>query len=257
MYNMMLVDDTDIFRRQFRRLPELKNQNEFAILYEARNGREAINIAKKAHVDIIITDIRMPVMDGIELLKEIKKMNLCGYVILLSEFADFASARQGIIFGAFDFIEKPVDGKKLKALFERLKSNAAEENAEQFTDRRLSEGNSSGNVMIQNICKYIQDNAGSIKLTLESVSEQFFINKSYLSHLFKIETGKNFVDYVTEIKMEKARKMLQDGNLKIYEIAHNLGYENEEYFSRIFKKYAGNSASEYQKIKQGEKYGEG
>jgi two-component system, response regulator YesN len=248
VYKIMLVDDTDIFRRQFKRLMEFKVRNFFTIVYEARNGKEAVDIAKKSAVDVIITDIRMPVMNGIELLQEIKKLHLCTYVVLLSEFADFSSARQGIVFGAFDFIEKPVDGTKLAALFERLK-NSIEEKKPADTDcmQNIPAGIVSQNIMIRNICRYIQDNAGTAVVSLDSVSDQFFVNKSYLSHLFKNEMGKNFVDYVTEIKIEKAKTLLKERRLKIYEIAHDLGYEDEEYFSRVFKKIEGINASEYQK----------
>jgi len=244
----MLVDDTDIFRRQFKRLMDFKVRNVFAIVYEARNGKEAVDIAKKSAVDVIITDIRMPVMDGIELLQEIKKLHLCTYVVLLSEFADFSSARQGIVFGAFDFIEKPVDGTKLSALFERLKTCIEERKSTEaeFLQNNTTDG-TSGNIMIRNICRYIQDNVGAAVLSLDSVADRFFVNKSYLSRLFKNETGKNFVDYVTGIKIKKAKILLRERRLKIYEIAHDLGYEDEEYFSRIFKRVEGINASEYQK----------
>lgn len=116
----MLVDDKEVFRRRIKRLPYWKEKEErFTVSYEAENGLEALELLKDHQIDIVITDIRMPMLDGIELLKRIHNEELCQCVILLSEYADFEYAKQGILNGAFDYILKPIDNEKITDAMER------------------------------------------------------------------------------------------------------------------------------------------
>ena len=92
--------------------------------------------------------------------------------------------------------------------------------------------------LISEIKKYIQDNITS-DLSLNSIASNFFLNKYYFSHLFKKETGMNFIDYVTSLRIEKAKEMLKDVSIKVYEVAEKIGYADQRYFSQLFKKYTG------------------
>lgn len=120
MYNLLIVDDREVFRRMIRRMPYFaENQDKFTIKYAAENGQEALELLQAGDTDVVLTDIRMPVMNGLELLKEIKKSDLCKCTILLSEYSDFSYAKEGIINGAFDYIVKPVDNKTITETFDR------------------------------------------------------------------------------------------------------------------------------------------
>ena len=132
MYQILIVDDKEIFRRKMKRLPYFKNNDVFTIQYEAQNGLEALEIIKKEKVDVVITDIRMPIIDGLELLKEIKDEQLCKCVILLSEYSDFEYAKKGLVYGAFDYIVKPVDDGKVSAVLERAQNFLEAEYSNQF-----------------------------------------------------------------------------------------------------------------------------
>lgn len=349
MYNIMVVDDREVFRRQIKRINDLKQSNNFCIAYEAQNGMEALEILENSPVDLVVTDIKMPVLDGLELLKEIKARKLCRCVVLLSEYTDFKYAKQGLVLGAFDYIEKPVDTTILEELLIRVKAyldkldrknpyteselkmlgaliisndsyavdiarhlfdrisnarsgNPVEINIElnkmfarlitdikkeklwldQYVDleeifcfhttryQKLSElklqfeksiasvmyevnkFNVPGrNQLIQNICAYVLANIEDENINLHSISEKYYVNKTYLSHIFKIEAGVSFVDFVTFAKMERAKIILKDTDAKIYEVAQILGYHDAEYFGRIFKKNTGISANLYKKTVSG------
>ena len=120
MYRILVADDKEVFRRKLKRLPYFrKPDSKFAITGEAGNGLECLKMMQENRYDIVITDIRMPVMDGLELLKEAKEKNLCSCIILLSEYADFSYAREGIINGAFDYIVKPVSEEKIAQILDR------------------------------------------------------------------------------------------------------------------------------------------
>lgn len=120
MYNILVVDDREVFRRKLKRMPYWEECNgKFRISGEASNGLEALEFLRKQKIDLVLTDIRMPMVDGISLLKQIKQENLCSCVILLSEYAEFSYAREGILNGAFDYIVKPIDNAKVEDSFER------------------------------------------------------------------------------------------------------------------------------------------
>ncbi len=120
MYHILIVDDKEIFQRTIRRMRFFTEYGDkFKIVGSAKNGLEALEYLRHNHVDITLTDIRMPVMDGISLLKKIQSEDLCKCTILLSEYSDFKYAKQGLINGAFDYLLKPVDDQILYETFQR------------------------------------------------------------------------------------------------------------------------------------------
>lgn len=114
LFEAMIVDDMEIMRKELKRLKIWGEQTGFIITQEAKNGQEAIKKLRNKNTDIVITDIKMPVEDGIDILKKIIKEDLSLCVILMSEYSDFEYARKGIVYGAFDYIVKPVDEEKMK-----------------------------------------------------------------------------------------------------------------------------------------------
>src|SRR5690554_2801467 len=107
LFKVLLVDDMEISRRQVKRLNLWDGETNFYIAAEAQNGQEALNILRQEEFDLLITDIKMPKIDGIELMKETAENSLCPCVVLLSDYEDFSYARLGIQYGAFDYLGKP------------------------------------------------------------------------------------------------------------------------------------------------------
>jgi two-component system, response regulator YesN len=120
LYNLLLVDDTDILRHDVKRLDVWGETSGFQITGEADNGEAAVELLKSGRFDLIITDIKMPVMDGIELLEAVKSDGLCPCVVFLSEYSDFSFAKKGIILGAFDYLVKPVNREELLSMLGRV-----------------------------------------------------------------------------------------------------------------------------------------
>ena len=111
-----------------------------------------------------------------------------------------------------------------------------------ISDYKLNEKDS----IINKVCEYVVKNIDN-NITLKSVSDNFFISKNYLSFLFKQETGENFLEYLTRVKIERAKNLLGEGIYKAYEVGNILGYSETAYFSKLFKKYTGLSPTEYRK----------
>ncbi len=116
----MIVDDYDIFRKQFRRQLDACGDYTIHVSGEADNGVSALKLMQESEPDILFTDIRMPKMDGIMLLEQIRKRNLCRFVVLVSEYTDFEYARKGLVLGAFDYLVKPVRASDVEKLLGRI-----------------------------------------------------------------------------------------------------------------------------------------
>lgn len=343
MYKMLLVDDRKIFLRTVRRMPFFRDhEEEIRIEWETCRADSALEILRKEHVDIVMTDIRMPMMSGIDLLKAIRRENLCSCTILMSEYTDFAYAREGILHGAFDYIVKPLEEKELEGTLTRalahLQKNdlmrepemaAAEglagmlfknstkeiENGLQAIESyvmsekdpldrmqkirkinsrilqslltgypflesyvpletlfsspdtasesdvreallRLSRSllflhrkaplfhTGSANVQVQNIWFYMIGNVDeSCRLT--ETAQRFFLNPSYLSSLFKKETGISYKAFLQDLRMERARFLLGNTEKKVSEIAAQLHFTDSEYFRKSFRSYTGISPAKF------------
>ncbi len=353
MLKVLIVDDMDIIRRELKRLKIWGEKTGFILSAEATNGQAALEVLKNTSVDLVITDIKMPKVDGLELLKKIVENHLCPCVVLLSDYTDFTYARQGLVLGAFDYMTKPVDKEEVLSLLKRVKTFIAEKNIQQdrlrnleqnlveqveiffpkadahqmielieegnirclevamrmiditganlgynllkvesvlknvlnetskilfqhkkwltqFTERDffedisfaeckdLNEMKAVFNSRIEEICVLInllqcgQRGTHIVSqvsecvlespdedLSLKTIAEKLFLNKTYISETFKQRAGIPLVEYLTRVKMEKAKKLLADGELKTYEVGNKLGYKDVEYFSKIFKKYVG------------------
>ncbi len=113
MYKTLIVDDRDIFLIELERLKVWGEISGFEVAGKANNGSQAIDLLKNNEYDLVLTDIRMPIIDGLQLLREIKKDNLCSCVVIISEYSEFNYARQGIVLGAFDYLVKPAAEESL------------------------------------------------------------------------------------------------------------------------------------------------
>lgn len=123
MYKTLIVDDREIFLTELKRLKVWGEETGFEVTDKANNGRQALELLKSREYDLVLTDIRMPVIDGLQLLREIKKENLCACVVFLSEHSEFHYAREGIVLGAFDYLVKPVSAELLLKLLKRVKGH--------------------------------------------------------------------------------------------------------------------------------------
>lgn len=359
VYSVLIVDDIDVMRLQLRRLKVWGKKTGFEIVDEAKNGYDALLKLQASPVDLVITDIKMPEIDGIELTRLIIQQRLAHCVVLLSDYTDFNHARQGFLNGAFDFIGRAVDEDEVHQLlmrvseyltnlrnfqeqFKRLESIVEEhiqnlhpanhiikiveyieagssvaievvENmvqsvstsldhdftrARQIITKAISEiveavlnknswislfrdVASLKNVdfskcqdeevliekakavieilmrfmtqfllrgvtypLVRQVCQYTLQNFNH-ELSVNSIAKGLYISQNYLSVLFKEKTGLILTDYLTMIKIERAKKLILDNQLKNYEVAQQVGYKDNEYFSKLFKKYEGLSPTEF------------
>ncbi|MBD1382477.1 response regulator transcription factor [Metabacillus arenae] len=240
MYKVLLVDDEyEIRYGLINYFPW--NTLGFEIAFECQNGKEAIDIINTNSVDVLFSDIRMPVMTGIELAEEIVKRELPIKIVFLSAYREFDYAKKAINFGVYDYVVKPSKYEELQTLFTRLKKDLDQErtnkNSEEETVFTYSDN------IISTIKAYVKEHYDSVNL--EDVASLVHMSANYISTYFKEKTGQNFSDYVSMVKMEKAAELLSDYRYKTYEVSTMVGYSNAKNFTRMFKKYHGKSPREF------------
>lgn len=217
----------------------------------AENGLQALQYLRERRYDLLITDIRMPLMNGIELLEALRKENIGVPTILLTGFAEFEYAQQGIRLGAVDYLLKPIQQEPLIQAVERAlmpaKGNSTPEDSGEA--QHLTKSN---NAYILAALQYIHDHIGE-PLAIKEVARHVHLNPSYLSVLFKEEAGLNFIEYVTRFRVKKAKELLLESDLGLDIISERIGLQTTSYFIRIFKKYEEVTPKQYREQNKGQR----
>jgi two-component system, response regulator YesN len=346
MYTILTVDDEAIVKLSLKKIIESMGEH-FRVIGDAENGRDALELVNKYSPDLVITDICMPVMDGLEFIEEVKRSNQKIEFIILSGYDEFQYAQTALRNGAADFLLKPIKPDQLKntlkQIYDKFETgkkdfskrstwlwkyktkaqqlavhiwnleetklyNDLEELHKEllikdqeslplkvlytdlltFIEREIEQREnfelkhkpsqtliwpdqprlvyemfvSSVLAIMEEIretrnlgCRhlllraleYVEQNFTKESLTLKEVAASVEMSPGYFSHTFKDEIGVSFIQYLTKLRMEKAKRMLNNPLSKTYEIAYNVGYNDYPHFSKTFKKHFGLSPSELRK----------
>lgn len=233
------------------------------IVGEAENGKQALDIFIKEKPDLLITDIRMPVMDGLELIEKAKEYMDAEFIIM-SGYNDFSYAKKAIHLGVSEYILKPLDEdefidaiihvkkklqkKKLSAMTNTETIDTNEKQQPTDSMEYFISQNQSKNRYICEAIKYIQKHYDQ-DIALKDICKSLLISESYLTKLFKEHLNYSFIDYLTHCRIYRACELLIKPDIKIYSVAEQVGYKDQRYFSVIFKKITGLTPKEYQNKK--------
>lgn len=247
MYTVVLIDDEkgiiDGMKVLISRyLPECQ------VIGVAYDGIEGGRIVLESCPDIVITDIHMLDKDGLSMIEELVKKGVSSKFIILSGYSEFEYARKGMSLGVKFYLTKPIEELELQQGIRKVikeievmrmqeglhKSSTAEENQSKKKD------------IIAEIKDYLIQNYDQ-NISLADLSNRFFLSLNYISQLFKEKTGQTYLEYVSMIRMEKAKQLLVNSELKIYEVGQKVGYIDTTHFSRVFEKIVGCKPSEYRK----------
>ncbi|HEL0019583.1 TPA: response regulator [Streptococcus equi subsp. zooepidemicus] len=242
MYSLLIVEDEYLVRQGIRSLVDF---DQFAIdrIAEAENGQVAWELFQENPYDIVLTDINMPKLNGIQLAELIKAKAPKTHLVFLTGYDDFNYALSALKLGADDYLLKPFSKsdveemlKKLKQKLEKLKKTEA---LQKLVDKPQQEGSE--------IKLAILERLADSSLTLKSLSSQLGFSPNYLSVLIKKDLGLPFQDYLIQERLKKAKLLLLTTDLKVYEIAEQVGFEDINYFSQRFKQLVGMTPRQYKK----------
>ena len=250
MYKVIVIDDEMLVRRGIVMETDWQALN-CVVVAEAGNGIEGLEAVRKYHPDLLICDIRMPKMDGIEMLKELRAEGNDVSVIFLTAYSEFSYAQSALKLLASDYLLKPFGDGELEqavnnALEKRKRTQEKLENSkdEPLPELVLNKGDKSKYVMAA--VDYISAYYGDPELCVAEIAEHLGISEGHLSHTFKRETDYTVAAYITRVRMRTAMKLLNDCRNKVYEVAEQVGYRDIAHFSSSFKRIVGVTPSEYQ-----------
>lgn len=237
---MRLVDDEIMIREGFKRLFDWEG-HECEVVGEASGGMEALARIDTLCPDIVIMDINIPIMNGLKViqLSRIKHPGIA--FVIVSGYDDFSYCQQALRLQITDYILKPVDYDEFGVCIDNLKISLYEKRVseEEKTGEKTERG-------ITGITRYMQEHLTE-EVSLSVLSEEFHLNPQYISQLFKNEIGVGFLSYLTNIRMEKAKKLLVSTQLSMVEIAEQTGYGDYRVFTKVFKKTEGITPSQYRR----------
>lgn len=253
MPRILIVDDDFIERKGIlmlssRLFPNTEGAVDPLVYMEAENGRKALALALSEPPDILLTDIRMPLMDGITLLYNLREALPDLVSIILTAYGEFEYAQAAIECHVSHYLLKPVSPDAFKKVMEEALSKTAElsrvsaENpirSDEPLNRTGSGDRIIGEVLAIIHKEYMTD------LSVENIAERVYLSPSYLSYLFKKHTNNTIVRYLTDIRMRKARESLMETNMRIVDVAAAVGYHDVPYFCTLFKNKYGMTPSQF------------
>ena len=249
MTRVLIVDDEKYVRMG------IKSETDWSLIGcevvgEAANGIEGLEAAETLRPDLVISDIRMPKMDGIEMAEKIIEKSPKTKVIFLTAYNEFEYARQAIRIGVSDYLLKPFQDGELEGSIQRLlhlHPNAPASNAELEEQLiPLKTKDEVSNRYVQTAIEYIENNYVDSGFSITKLAESMSVSEGHISRLFKSETDQSINNYLTRYRIKKAMDYLKDVNVKVYEVAEKVGYSDIAYFSNTFKKLVGKNPSDYQ-----------
>ncbi len=233
MLNVLIVDDEEAVRLSVRYLANFEKRG-VSNVYEASNGNEARRIMHEHRIHILLTDICMSGEDGIFLMDWVSTHFPGTKIIAISGYQNFNYILQAMRNGAMDYLLKPIDPVRLDALL----GTAVQE----LTDR----GDENDCEVFEQLRAYIEGNYDK-SLCLDDLARRFGFNASYLSRRFKQKYGDGIIEYMTKIRIQKAKESLVSSDVKLKDLASRLGYKDEKYFSRVFAQTVGMSPNAWRK----------
>lgn len=243
MYTILLVDDEKWIRTSLKHCIE-RTGLPFSVIYECANGLEALDWLKENEVNLMITDVRMPVMDGLTLVRELYNANRSQEMIIVSGYDDFAFAQTAMRYHVRDYLLKPVGIEDMTACLHKVWERLKKQPQATVTNKSRSVSELSS---IEQVIQFIEKSMPR-DVTLNEAAAKVHLNPSYLSQMFKQKTKVNFGDYVLNLRMEEAKRLLSQTSLRVTEISERLGYTDVSYFGNAFKRVTNLTPSQYRKM---------
>lgn len=261
MKRVLIADDEPIERMIVSRTVEKYFSEELTVV-SAANGREAVEQFFAGDCQIALLDIEMPGMNGLEAAEQIRKRDKNCSIIFLTAFDEFNYAKRAIAVRAMEYLLKPVEDQELVAVLEEAVRIAEE----QETDREAGEKKSAEQISTERDCHEdtadtersrirLQAVAGNIQafiehnymddISLQTVAEAMNYSDAYFCKIFKQCFDKNFIVYLSEYRVARAKELLGDVLINVKDVSQKVGYRDSNYFAKVFKRIAGVTPTEY------------
>lgn len=254
MYNIVIVEDEPTVRRGLV-MTTPWDKLDCKVIGDVANGEEGKDIILKLKPDIVITDIKMPKKDGMQMIEEVSE-DVDTVFIVLTAFSDFNYAKNAIKLGVVDYLVKPFEDEGLVDALESAKRSvdririvqshgqSTQKDIALNLENSLKQTKHSNHENINRVVEYIRT-CYAQDINIADTADKLGVSASYLARLFKEEMDYSFHEYLVLYRIQKACEMLFDPNIRIYEVATACGFNDQRYFSIVFKKHIGVTPGHY------------
>lgn len=243
MYKLLICDDEALERMALRKMIEKRYTN-ITILDDAKTGDEAVKFVQHYLPDILLIDIKMPELNGIDAQKKIIEFHSAIKTVIITAYSDFFYAHEAIKHNIVDFLLKPVPPVDLYACLDKILDQLQGENANSEKEEQEAL------TAVQQAIAYI-DAHYTEGLRIGDVADRVNLSEKYFSRYFKQQTGMTFTDHLNLKLIKKAKGLLLHTTTPVYKIAMDLSFSDSAYFTRVFRKYEKTTPLQFRK-----KYGD-
>ncbi|MGB9682258.1 MAG: helix-turn-helix domain-containing protein [bacterium] len=243
-YKVIVVEDEERILNNIIKKIHQANMG-FKVIGKAQNGKQALSLVDELGPDVVFTDIKMPIMDGLELLENLYFNYPYIKTVIISGYAEFEYAQKAILYNVKNYLLKPIEMEELIKTLNGLKISID-------TERKIIREKFSASEDLQNpkdivyiIREYIKEHYTE-EINFNFIAESFHYSSSYLSRVFTQYIGINPSRYLIDLRINRAKYLLKNyKELSIKQISEAIGYPDQSYFSRLFKRITGKTPIEY------------
>lgn len=259
MYKLIIVEDEEIIRKGLVHTIDWLSMG-FIVVGEAENGEDGLKLIEELKPDLVITDIKMLFMNGLQMLSLAENKRYFESIILTS-YSEFDYAKKAISIGVSDYILKPINEEELfkivtkiknkideRKLYENIKNCTGNKEKIEFTNLKIYIDSKEINIYVKYVINKIKENY-SEKISIENLAEEVGVSPSYLSRKFKQETSYTFLDMLNKYRVQKAVELMmkEKDRYRAYEIADMVGFGDYKHFCTVFKKYTNYAPKDFMK----------
>lgn len=218
--------------------------DQYQVVAEAADGRQALEVMRIIKPDVVFTDLKMPYMGGMDLIKAAQAEGLNAKYVIVSAYEDFDVARQAISFGVLEYLVKPITYDEVKELMKRLENGNYFEKTEDTSVSGLKMRFPNAHPLVRKSLDFIENGYVS-KISQKDLAENLGVSQEYLCYLFNRDVGETFSKFVKNYRIEVAKKLLLSGGVAKEEIPYSVGFSDSKYFNKVFREVVGKSVTEY------------
>ena len=241
MYHVVIIDDEPIIVEGISKLVPWEKYG-CCVTACAYDGKEGLVTIREKKPDIIFTDISMPGLDGLKMIAALKSEFPDMQISILTGFRDFDYCQEAIRLGVCRFLLKPSKLEEIEEALAVMAENLKKKGVASHEESQ--EENCAGSFIVKNALAYMEEHYNE-KLTLALVAEKTYVSQWHLSKLLNKHENRNFSEILNQIRVEHAKELLKEMQLRIVDISEMVGFTDVAHFSRVFKKMEGISANEY------------
>lgn len=251
MFKIIVCDDEPTLRNGLKKLIERSGLS-VSVSALASNGTEALELIQSIRPSIVLMDINMPGISGLEVIEQVRLLSIPVKFIIISGHDEFQYAQKACRLEVSDYLLKPINKEELLSLLKKMIEKLQQKESPN-PPLNLPEPEALPDTQSRRILHYVKQNFSDNSLTLTKLSDEFHLSQSYVTRIIKQESGKSFTDLLNQYRIDYAALLLtSQKDLKLWAVADACGFASQHYFSRVFKQTMGCTPAEYRKVNRSE-----